>query len=66
MTTGDSAIIEALYGTIEFTHIKRKSADIIKSAIRVNHRPLRIATRQTAVRDLLRVGRNATMIDTGI
>jgi len=65
MTTGKSAIVETPYGTIEFTHTKRKSADIIKNTIHIKDRPLRIATRQAAVRDLLRVGRNANMIDPG-
>lgn len=65
MTTGKSAIVETPYGTIEFTHTKRRSADIIKNTIHIKGRPLRIATRQAAVRDLLRVGRNANMIDPG-
>ena len=63
MTTGKSAIAETPYGTIEFTHTKRRRADIIKNTIQIKDRPLRIATRQAAVRDLLRVGRNANMID---
>lgn len=65
MTTGKSAIVETPYGTIEFTHTKRRSADIIKNTIHIKDRPLRIATRHAAVRDLLRVGRNANMIDAG-
>jgi hypothetical protein len=31
--------------------------------MQANGRPLRIATKQAAIRDLLRVGRNVNMID---
>jgi len=63
MTTGKSGTVETPYGTIEFTHTKRRVAEIIKRTLFVKGRPLRIATKQAAVRDLLRVGRNANMID---
>jgi len=63
MTTGASGLIETPYGTIEFTHTKRGRAEIIKRTLVAKGRPLRIATRQAAVRDLLRVGRNANMMD---
>jgi len=63
MTTGKSGTVETPYGTIEFTHTKRRVAEIIKRTLLAKGRPLRIATKQAAVRDLLRVGRNANMID---
>ncbi|AMO92743.1 hypothetical protein CFter6_0012 [Collimonas fungivorans] len=63
MTTGKSGVVDTPYGMIEFTHTKRGAAQIIKRTLQAKGRPLRIATRQAAVRDLLRVGRNANMID---
>ena len=63
MTTGKSGMVETPYGTIEFTHTKRGVAEIVKRTLSAKGRPLRIATKQAAVRDLLRVGRNANMID---
>jgi predicted transcriptional regulator of viral defense system len=63
MTTGKSGVVDTPYGTIEFTHTKRRAADIIKRTMQAKGRPLRIATKQAAIRDLLRVGRNANMID---
>lgn len=63
MTTGKSGIVDTPYGTIEFTHTKRGAAEIIKRTMLPKGRPLRIATQQAAVQDLLRVGRNANMID---
>ena len=63
MTTGASGLIETPYGTIEFTHTKRGKAEIVKRTLAPKGRPLRIATKQAAVRDLLRVGRNVNMMD---
>ena len=37
--------------------------DILKNIITVKNRPLRIATKQAAWRDLKRVGRNTDMVD---
>lgn len=63
MTTGASGLIETPYGVIEFTHTKRSMAEIIKRTLMPKGRPLRIATQEAAVRDLLRVGRNVNMMD---
>jgi predicted transcriptional regulator of viral defense system len=63
MTTGASGLIEAPYGEIEFTHTKRSVAEIIKRTLMPKGRPLRMATQEAAVRDLLRVGRNVNMMD---
>lgn len=63
MTTGRKGLIKTAYGVIEFTHTKRSMTDILKNIITVKNRPLRIATKQAAWRDLKRVGRNTDMVD---
>jgi len=63
MTTGPSGVIHTPYGTIEFTHTKRGVAQVLKNTLAAKGRPLRIATKRAAVRDLFRVGRNTNMID---
>lgn len=63
MTTGASGLYETPYGTIEFTHTKRRPVELIARTLSVKGRPLRIATRQAAVADLMRAGRNTNMID---
>lgn len=62
MTTGRSGLHKTPYGTIEFTHTKRTRSEILGRTLSPNGRPLRIATRSAAIRDLLRVGRNTNMI----
>ena len=64
MTTGRKGVYETAWGTIEFTHTKRLPADILDSTRDVG-RPLRMATPQTAWRDLKRVGRNTQLVDEG-
>ena len=63
MTTGSGGIHDTPYGTIEFTHTKRSIPEILDRTIFIKDRPLRIAKKQAAVTDLLRVGRNTDMID---
>jgi hypothetical protein len=63
MTTGAGGIHDTPYGTIEFTHTKRSIPEILDRTIFIKDRPLRIAKKQAAVSDLLRVGRNTFMID---
>ena len=63
MTTGAGGIHETPFGTIEFTHTKRSIPEILDRTIFIKDRPLRIAKKQAAVTDLLRVGRNTFMID---
>lgn len=63
MTTGRKGIYRTIYGTIEFTHTKRPVESILDSAIEAEGRPLRLATKATAIRDLKRVGRNLHLID---
>ncbi|MFZ3429212.1 DUF6088 family protein [Vibrio harveyi] len=61
MTTGRKGEYKTRYGVIEFTHTKKSVPDIVDS-IRSVGRPLRIATEETAIRDLKRVGRNVHLI----
>lgn len=62
MTTGRSGVHKTPFGTIEFTHTKRARSEILGRTMAAKGRPLRIATRSAAIRDLLRVGRNVNMI----
>lgn len=62
MTTGRKGTYRTPWGTIEFTHTKRAVNDIV-AGIRSTTRPLRVATPQTAWRDLKRVGRNTHLVD---
>lgn len=61
MTTGRKGQHKTRYGVIEFTHTKKSVPDIVDSIRRVG-RPLRVATEETAIRDLKRVGRNVHLI----
>ena len=61
MTTGRKAEISTPYGTIEFTHTARPVHDILAGTKDVG-RPLRLATEETALRDLRRVGRNLALV----
>lgn len=63
MTTGRKGIYKTAYGVIEFTHTKRTVKDILNNTIKINERPLRIATKQAALRDLKRVGRNMNLVN---
>ncbi len=62
MTTGRSKTYKTPYGTIEFTHTKRSANDIIDGIQSVPGRPLRIASKATALRDLKRTGRNVHLL----
>lgn len=62
MTTGRKGIYKTPYGVIEFTHTKRSVTNILEHIQTVAGRPLRIATKETALRDLKRVGRNLHLI----
>jgi hypothetical protein len=63
MTTGRKGIYNTTYGVIEFTHTKRTVKDILESTSKINERPLRIASKETALRDIKRVGRNLNLIN---
>ena len=62
MTTGRKGVYETPFGTIEFTHTQRNPMDIQNGCVDVG-RPLRLATKETAYRDLKRVGRNLDLVD---
>lgn len=63
MTTGRRGIYKTPYGIIEFTHTKRDFVNILNGVLQVEKRPLRIATKEIAWRDLKRVGRNIDMVN---
>lgn len=62
MTTGRKGEYKTPFGTIEFTHTKRPVADIINNRLDVG-RPLKLATKVAAYRDLKRVGRNTHLVE---
>ncbi len=62
MTTGRKGEYKTPFGTLEFTHTKRSVADILNSTVD-RDRPLKLATKQAAFRDLKRVGRNVHLVD---
>ena len=62
ITTGRAGIFNTPYGSIEFTHTKRKPLDIL-THIWDRDKELPIARPGTAARDLRRVGRNVYLID---
>jgi predicted transcriptional regulator of viral defense system len=62
MTTGRKGIHKTRYGIIEFTHTKRSVSDILDHIKTIKERPLRIASKETALRDLKRIGRNLHLL----
>lgn len=64
MTTGRKGTYKTPYGVIEFTHTKRPLPDILTSALD-RDRPLRVASKAAAIRDLRRVGRNTHLLSEG-
>ncbi len=62
MTTGRKGEVTTSFGTIEFTHTARPVHDILDDIHDVG-RPLRLAGKHKACRDLRRVGRNTELID---
>ncbi len=63
MTTGRKGEYRTPYGVIEFTHTARPAENILANTVLVPERPLRLATKAAAWRDLKRVGRNLTLVD---
>lgn len=63
MTTGRSGEIKTPYGVIEFTHTKQNVPEILDSTLWQTGRPIRVASRHAAVRDLKRVHRNLHLLD---
>lgn len=62
MTTGRKGEYKTPFGTIEFTHTKRPVADIINNRLDVG-RPLKLASKAAAYRDLKRAGRNTHLVE---
>lgn len=62
MTTGRKGEYTTPYGIIEFTHTKRPVISILDGIYDAG-RPLRFAKKDTALRDLKRVGRNLHLVD---
>ena len=62
MTTGRKGEYATPFGVIEFTHTSRPVREILRSARDVG-RPLRLAGKRAAWRDLMRVGRNTHLVD---
>ena len=62
MTTGREGVYKTSYGVIEFTHTKRTVMNILDHIQTIAGRPLRIATKEAALRDLKRVGRNLHLL----
>lgn len=62
MTTGRDGEYKTPYGIVEFKHTKRPPADIVERTMAVEGRPLRVAKKEAAIRDLKRVGRNVGML----
>jgi hypothetical protein len=63
MSTGRKGVYQTPYGVIEFTHTKRTVSDILTHITSVEGRPLRIASKAMAWRDLKRVGRNVGTVN---
>lgn len=63
MTTGRKGTYKTNYGVIEFTHTKRSRNNILGNTYRQEGKPLRVATKKAALRDLKRVGRNLQLVD---
>lgn len=63
MTTGRKGTFNTHYGVIEFTHTKKSVSEILTGVINIEGRPLRVAGREIALRDLKHAGRNIQMVN---
>jgi hypothetical protein len=63
MTMGRSGVVKTTYGSIEFTHTKKKLTDIMsRTYLDPDYEILR-ATEELAVADLTAIGRNICMLE---
>lgn len=62
MTTGRGGEFKTPWGVIELTHTNRAISDILNGTVETAI-PIKFATKETALRDLRRVGRNTHLID---
>jgi hypothetical protein len=63
MTTGRGGEFKTPWGVIELTHTQRSASDILSGTVETKS-PIKFAKKETALRDLRRVGRNTHLIDT--
>jgi hypothetical protein len=61
-TTGAPGEVKAGGFTIEFMHVEHSAAEILAGTVQVPGRPLRLASLETALKDLRHVGRNLNML----
>ncbi|HEK2748785.1 TPA: hypothetical protein SMT72_000723 [Proteus mirabilis] len=61
MSTGRSGEFVTPWGVIEVTHTAKKPLEILNTTVE-GRGPLRIATKETAIKDLMKVGRNTHLI----
>jgi hypothetical protein len=62
MTTGRKGEFLTPWGVVEFTHTDASAEQILANIIKRDHHALPIATKQYALKNLRRVGRNINMI----
>ena len=63
MTMGRSGTVNTTYGTIEFTHTKKKLSDIMRRTYLDTDNEMLRATQELAVADLTAIGRNLGMLE---
>lgn len=63
MTTGAKGEYRTPWGVVEFTHTKRGKEDLLERTFFERGMVMRRATKATAYKDLLRVGRNLHLVD---
>lgn len=61
-TTGAAGEVKAGPFTIEFMHVEHSTDEILAGTVQVPGRPLRLASLETALKDLRHVGRNLNML----
>jgi hypothetical protein len=62
MTTGRKGEFSTPWGVIEFSHTEAGAEQILANTIKRDHHALPIATKEYALKNLRRVGRNTNMI----
>lgn len=62
MTTGRAGEFKTPWGVIELTHTERSVSDILNGTVETKS-PIKFAKKDTALRDLRRVGRNTHLIN---
>jgi hypothetical protein len=65
MTTGRKGEFSTPWGVIEFSHTEASPEQILANTLKRDHRALPIATKEFALKNLRRVGRNTNMVIEG-